>query len=132
MFPPFLFLGKVCEGLERLHLCLLTLLLVSICISNNFYLLGLSFQCFFYATIRKTNICSYDWTEGTVIHMPFTVRILGSLQSKLPLPILLHSAPSLIPEIYVKITTLVKLTLPGFPLYPAIGLTLIDDREPQG
>lgn len=94
-------------------------------------MLGLSFQCFFYATIRKTNICSYDWTEGTVIHMSFTVRILGFLQSKLPLPIL-HSAPSVIPEIYVKITALVKLTLPGFPLYPAIGLTLIDDCEPQG
>lgn len=62
--------------------------------------------------------------EGTVIHLSFTVRILGFLQSKLPLPILRHPTPSVIPEIYVKITTLVKFSLPVFPLYPVTGLTL--------
>lgn len=62
--------------------------------------------------------------DGTVIHMSFTVRILGFLQSKLPLPIRLHSTPSIIPKIYVKITTLAKFTLPVFLLYSASGLTL--------
>lgn len=130
MFPPLLFLGKFCEGLKGLHLCHLTLLLVNICISNHLCLVGVSFQCFFHANIRNTNICSYDWMDEkreerwNSYPQVFQCKKSWILTVKTTLANSPRSTLPIIPNIYVKTATLIKFSLPVLSLYPVTGLTL--------